>query len=105
MKSIPLKTFTFKHLTLVFRWKDLTVQAFLVIHGRKSHSFCVCNTEMMETYELINISSTKHQKKGIDEIVCRRYPSYPIQILRTMRETKTNSEMAKKKQQQQFISM
>ena len=51
----------------------------------------------METYELINISSTKHQKKGIDEIICRRYPSYPIQILRTMRETKTNSEMAKKK--------
>ena len=58
--------YSFEHLTLVFRWKDLTIPAFLVIHGRKSHSFCVCNTEMMETYELINISSTKHQKKGID---------------------------------------
>ena len=54
---------------------------------------------MMVTYELINISSTKHQKKGIDEIICRRYPSYPIQILRKMRETKTNSDMTTTKNQ------
>ena len=48
---------------------------------------------MMETYELINISSTEQQKQRIDEIICRRYPSYPIQILRKMRETRTNSEI------------
>ena len=55
--------------------------------------FCACNTEMMETYELINISSTEQQKQRIDLIICRRYPSYPIQILRKMRETRTNSEI------------
>ena len=27
MKPIPLKTFTFKHITLIFRWKDLTIPA------------------------------------------------------------------------------
>ena len=48
---------------------------------------------MMETYELINISSTEQQKQRIDLIICRRYPSYPIQILRKMRETRTNSEI------------
>ena len=52
---------------------------------------------MMETSELINISSTKQQKQKTDQIICRRYPSYPIQILRKMRETKANSEMTKKK--------
>ena len=55
--------------------------------------FCACNTEMMETYELINISSTEQQKQRIDLIICRRYPSYPIQILRKMRETRKNSEI------------
>ena len=51
---------------------------------------------MMETNELINISSTEQQKQRINYIICRRYPSYPIQMLRKMLETKTNSEMTKK---------